>query len=365
MKVLQVCSAETIGGGERHVIDLTRALLERGHELHVAVRPGSPLVAHFPPDAVQWHEVKLRNAVDLLSVRRLQKIIAEHRLDVVHAHLARDYTLAGLATKGSSARLFLTRHHFNPIKSNAIYEAAIGHATNLLAVSETVGTELAKAFPTLTDRIHVIPNWLDARTEQLATRSQARAFFGIKEFWAVATIGQLTPLKRQDLFIEAIHHLTANGEYERAEFYLIGAANPNELAYEKQLKAQAQEMGLGDRIHFTGNVENLPQYLPAFDVVVAPSENEGFSLVTIEAMAAGCTVLASKVGGMAEIITHNETGILFQPGNAAEIAQLLQRLLFNNHSRKAIGQAAQAFARARYDRKQIVTQIEELYRAQH
>lgn len=362
MKILQVCSAETIGGGERHVIDLTRALLERGHELHVAVRPGSPLPAHFPPGAAQWHEVKLRNAVDLLSVRRLQKIIAEHQLDVVHAHLARDYTLAGLATKGSSARLFLTRHHFNPIKSNAIYEAAIGHATNLLAVSETVRTELAKAFPTLTGRIRVIPNWLDARTVQLATRSQARAFFGIQKFWAVATIGQLSPLKRQDLFLEAIHRLTANGAYERAEFFLIGAANPSDLAYEKQLKAQAQEMGLGDRIHFTGTVENLPQYLPAFDVVVAPSENEGFSLATIEAMAAGCTVLASDVGGMAEIITHNETGILFQAGNAQEIARHLRLLLFDNRRRKAISQAAQVFARARYNREQIVTQIEALYR---
>lgn len=363
MKILQICSAETIGGGERHVIDLAQALLARGHELHLAVRPGSPLPAHFAERTVHWHEVKLRNAVDLFSVRRLAKIITQNNIDIVHAHVARDYPLAGLATKGLAARLFLTRHHFNPITSSPLYEATIRHATNLIAVSETVRAELAKAFPTLTERMRVIPNWLDARTQQVLSRSQARTFFGIKKFWAVATIGQLTPLKRQDLFLAAIRHLTANGAYERAEFFIIGAANPSDQAYENQLRAQAQELGLEDRLHFTGNVENLPQYLPAFDVVVAPSENEGFSLATIEAMAAGCAVLAADVGGMAEIIKHNETGILFHPGNATEIAQHLRHLLFDQRKRKALGHTAQTFARARYDREQIVTQIEELYRA--
>ncbi|MFN7929715.1 MAG: glycosyltransferase family 4 protein, partial [Blastocatellia bacterium] len=183
MKILQICSAETIGGGERHVIDLTRALLERGHELHLAVRPGSPLPAHFAAGTVHWHEVKLRNAIDWLSVRRLSKLIVQHKIDIVHAHVARDYPLAGLATKGLPARLFLTRHHFHPIKSNVLYEAAIGHATNLIAVSETVRQELAKAFPTMIDRIHVIPNWLDARTQQLVSRKEGRAFFGIQKYW--------------------------------------------------------------------------------------------------------------------------------------------------------------------------------------
>ena len=141
MKILQVCSAETIGGGEQHVMDLTRGLLERGHELHLAVRPASPLQTELADAPIHWHEVKLRNAVDVFSAKCLSKLIVAHHIEVVHAHVARDYPMTGLATKNLPVRFFLTRHHFNPIKSSAIYEAAIRHATKLIAVSETVRSE--------------------------------------------------------------------------------------------------------------------------------------------------------------------------------------------------------------------------------
>lgn len=361
MKILQVCSAESIGGGERHVLDLMRALINRGHELHGAVRPNSPLPAELADVPIQWHEVKLRNALDWFSVRRLRQIITENQIEVVHAHLARDYPMAGMATKALPTRFFLTRHHFHPIKANPLYEAAINHATNLIAVSETVRQELSKAFPTLADRIRIIPNWLDERTRHPLSRKEARAHFGIKKFWAIAVIGQITPLKRQDLFLEAIRLLTANNAYERAEFFIIGAANPTDQAYEMKLKTMAREMGLADRIHFTGLVAELPKYLPAFDIVVVPSENEGFSLATIEAMAAGCAVIATESGGLAEIIEQHKTGLLFEPGNAELLAQDLRYLLIDNMTRKQIGQAAQTKARERYDRERIISQIETLY----
>ncbi len=73
MRILQVCSAETIGGGERHVADLMRVLIERGHELHCAVRPASQLPSALGDLPIQWHRVGLRNALDLLSIWRLRK----------------------------------------------------------------------------------------------------------------------------------------------------------------------------------------------------------------------------------------------------------------------------------------------------
>jgi L-malate glycosyltransferase len=364
MKILQICSAESIGGGERHVMDLIRALTQRGHELYGAVRPASPLPSELADVPVQWHEVKLRNAIDWFSVRRLRQIITENQIDIVHAHLARDYPLAGLATKSLPVRFFLTRHHFHPIKANLIYESTLNHVTKLIAVSATVQQELSKAFPTLADRVCVIPNWLDERTLHPLSRKEARAYFGIKRFWAIALIGQITPLKRQDLFLDAIKLLTANNAYERAEFFIIGAAHPADQAYETRLKARAQELGLADRIHFTGRVEDLPRYLSAFDLIVAPSENEGFSLATIEAMAAGCAVIAANVGGLAEIIEHQKTGLLFEPGRAELLAQDLRYLLMDSLTRKRIGQSAQAMARELYDREKIVAQIELLYQGE-
>src|SRR5919201_6780488 len=100
MKILQVCSAdEGLGGGERHVIDLTRGLIERGHELHLAVRPSSPLRRALSGLPLRWHELGLRNALDLASVRRLAGAIRNEQIEVLHAHVARDYSVCGLAAK--------------------------------------------------------------------------------------------------------------------------------------------------------------------------------------------------------------------------------------------------------------------------
>ncbi len=340
-------------------MDLTRGLIERGHELHLAVRPNSPLQTELAAAPIHWHEVKLRNALDVFSAKRLSKLIVENNIEVVHAHVARDYPMTGLATKNLPVRFFLTRHHFNPIKSRSLYEAAISHATKLIAVSETVRHELAKAFPTMAELIEVIPNWL--RTVTPLSRSAARKYFGIKRYWALAVIGQITPLKRQDLFLEAVRLLTENNAYERVEFFIIGTANPEDSAYEASLRDTARAIGLADRVHFTGFVADLPNYLSAFDIVVAPSENEGFSLAAIEAMNAGCAVIATEVGGIAEIIEHNETGILFQPGNAKMLTMDLQLLLFDNQLRRRLAAAGQTSVRTRFDRQRILAQIEAIY----
>ncbi len=359
MKILQVCSADSLGGGEQHVMDLTRGLLERGHELHLAVRPNSPLQTELADFPIHWHEVKLRNALDVFSAQRLSKLIVEQNIEVVHAHVARDYPIVGLATKNLPVRFFLTRHHFNPIKSNKLYEAAIRHATKLIAVSATVQHELAKAFPALAAQIEVIPNWLRPSTPR--SRTEARQHFGIKRRFALAIIGQITPLKRQDLFLEAVRILTENNAHERVEFFIIGTATPEGKDYETSLRDTARALGLADRVHFTGFVPDLPCYLSAFDIVVAPSENEGFSLAAIEAMHAGCAVIAAEVGGMAEIIKHNETGILFEPDNAVMLTMDVRLLLFDNQLRHRLATAGQTSVRARFNRQHILDRIETLY----
>jgi glycosyltransferase involved in cell wall biosynthesis len=213
----------------------------------------------------------------------------------------------------------------------------------------------------MAERIEVIPNWL--RFTAPLPRAAARKHFGIKRRWAIAVIGQITPLKRQDLFLEAARLLTANNAYERVEFFIIGIAKVEDSDYEQQLRRTAREIGLADRVHFTGFVPELPNYLTAFDVVVAPSDNEGFSLAAIEAMNAGCAVIASEVGGLAELLTHNETGLLFPRGHTPILVMNLQLLLFDSRFRQRLANAAQAEVRARFDRERILNRLAAIYAA--
>lgn len=368
MKILQVCSAESLGGGERHVIDLTRALIERGHDLHLVVRPDSPLREELPHAAITWHELSLRNALDVLSAQRLASIIRRHGIEVMHAHIARDYTFSGIAARmaqrsGQKVRFFITRHHFNPIKSNPVYAWTIGEAKALIAVSDSVRERLVEAFPQYAERIVVVPNWIDAQGNGILSRNAAREAFGLKRRWAVAVVGQLTPLKQQDLFIRAAAKLIKERHWTDADFLVIGqpGTKDEDVTYANELCEMVNEMNVAEHIRFTGFVNELPSKLSAFDIVVVPSQNEAFSLALIEAMAAGCAVIASRVGGMAEIVEHEETGLFLEHTDESALVAAISRLLTDNQLRQRMGGLAQASVIERFDREHVINRIERLY----
>lgn len=366
MKILQVCSAESLGGGESHVIDLTRAMIERGHQLSLAVREGSPLIDALAGYPIDWHELGLRNALDVISAQGIANAIRKNRIDVLHAHLARDYTFSGVAARiaarlGNPVGFFITRHHFNPIKSNPLYAWTIGEARALIAVSDSVRENLVESFPDFADRVVTIPNWIDAGDCGSFSREEARARFGVTKRLAVGVIGQITQLKRQDLFIEAAGQLIKERYWNDVEFLVVGEAGPNDEAYLGQLRETVDRLRIGDRLRFTGYVDNLPALLAAFDIIAAPSDNEAFSLALVEAMASGCAVVAARVGGMAEIVEDGVTGLLTERDNAQSLIAALSRLLTDRRLREKIGGLARASVIERFDRRSVIDRIERLY----
>lgn len=365
MRILQVCSAETIGGGERHVIDLTMALIERGHELHLAIRPGSPLRRALDGWPVTFHELPLRNSLDPVSLGRLVWLLRRERIEVLQAHVGRDYLICGLAARLTpGVRFLLTRHHFNPFRgASLLYAWAIGSATALIAVSETVRTQLVAAFPTLADRIQIIPNWIDTRPERLLPRDVARRQLGLTRPFAIAILGQISPLKGQDLFIAAATALCQHPSGRELEFLLIGTPGEGDHEFARQLRRQVDNAGWSGQIHFTGFVENLPAHLTAIDIVAILSENEAFSLVLVESMFAGAAVVATPVGGVAEILEHDRTGLFIERTPAALAHAILQL-----HDDPALRQRLAGAARlavTRFDRQRIIDQIEALFKAAH
>ncbi len=367
LRILQVSSADGLGGGERHVADLTRALLERDHALHVAVRPGSPLREVLTTPRVQWHELGLRNALDVMSAWQLAEVIRRERIDVLHAHVGRDYTFCGIAARmvkrDQPVRFFLTRHHFNPIKANSVYAWTIGEARKLIAVSHSVERRLHEAFPKFADRTVVIPNWVDLRRVGKLSIEVARGLLGVKRNWSVGIIGQLTPLKRQDLFINAAAQLIRERNWADVEFVIVGAPGQSEEdeAYAASLRTQAEQWGISDQVRFLGHINELPMRLRAFDVIVVPSDNEAFSLALVEAMAAECAVIATRVGGMKEIVEDEVNGLLIEPDDEWALSTAISRLLVDRSMRLKMGAAARATVIERYERGSVIDRIEELY----
>jgi glycosyltransferase involved in cell wall biosynthesis len=360
MKILQICSASEMGGGEVHVADLVRGLAGRGHPVYLAVRPDSPLREPLAGVIASWHEMPLRNSLDLQSVAALADLIKQHAIDIVHAHVGRDYLVAALACRRAGhRRLVLTRHHYLPLKRNALYRWLLGDVAAVIAVSESVRQSVVERLALAADRVSMIPNWIDPSRFQPIDRDSARGLFQLRSAISVACIGQLTPAKGQEEFIRAAARIAKIRS--DVEFLIVGEEDDRERPFTEHLKQVAKSVGVADRVRFMGYVRHIPELLAAVDVVVVPSWDEGFSLVTVEAMAARRPVLASRTGGIVDIIKENATGLLFPPRDAQALADKLMWLLSDAPLRDRLAAQAQRDVYQRFGRDHIIDQIESLY----
>jgi glycosyltransferase involved in cell wall biosynthesis len=360
MKILQVCSATEMGGGEFHVADLVRSLAARGHAVYLAVRPDSPLREHLAGVIASWHEMPLRNSLDMQSARAIAEIAKKHGIDILHAHLGRDYLVSAIACRQApSLRLILTRHHYLPVRRNLLYRLFLQDVAAVIAVSDTVRESIIERLALPAEKVHRIPNWIDASRFRPIEREAARGMFQFRSNTIVACIGQITPAKGQEDFIRAAARVATMRT--DVHFVIAGEENDHVAPFTQHLVKLVETLGLSDKVTFLGYVHHIPELLAAVDVVVVPSWDEGFSLVTIEAMAAGRPVLASNVGGITGIVSENATGLLFPARDSKAMAEKLLWLLWDSHLRERLSSAGQREVLARYGRDQIIDQIESLY----
>lgn len=360
MKILQVCSASEMGGGEVHVAGLVRGLASRGHAVYLAVRPHSPLRVPLAGVIASWHEMPLRNSLDLQSARAIAQLALEHGIDIVHAHMGRDYLVAALACKQTSdVKLVLTRHHYLPLKRGALYRWMLGDVAAVIAVSDSVRESVIDRLQLPAERVRTLPNWIDPERFRPADRDAARAMFRVRSNIVVACIGQLSQAKGQEEFVRAAASLSRIRT--DVEFLIAGQEHEDGAPFTQHLAALGESLGLGGKLRFLGRVSHIPELLAAVDVVVVPSWDEGFSLVTIEAMAARRAVLASNVGGIAGIIKDNVTGLMVPPRDVHALTDKLLWLVSDAPLRERLSIQAQRDVYTRFGREQIIDQIEALY----
>src|ERR1700755_1289374 len=160
MKILQVCSARWFGGGEKHLADLISGLRARGHEVFLAAPAGAPLLekTDLPPENVS--AVAVRNALDPGASLGLSRLIKKYEIDVIHAHLGRDYFPVALAARfAPRAKLVLTRHVLFPLKT--IHRFALANVSRVIAVSAAVENELRAQNIFAAEKIVRIPHGVE------------------------------------------------------------------------------------------------------------------------------------------------------------------------------------------------------------
>src|SRR5215213_11986122 len=235
MRILQVCSVTTFGGGERHLADLSHALADLGHEVYAALVPGSPLSAELSFVA-KGRTLSLTRLNYLKNVAILAAFIRAHAIEIVHAHAARDYHLAALAVRlGSRPRLVLTRHTLFPLRR--INKPLLRSAARVIAVSHAVAESLQRNDVIEPSKITVVHNGIDV--DRFEPPAGDRSLL-------VGTVGHLAPIKGPDVFVRAAALISARRP--DARFIVIGEDKSPQMEYRRILESLVAELGLSGTV---------------------------------------------------------------------------------------------------------------------
>ncbi|MGE0826592.1 MAG: glycosyltransferase family 4 protein [Candidatus Binatia bacterium] len=338
------------------MLGLTSYLQHNGHRSVVATDPRGALSARLKEAKLPTIPLTVRNDVDLLAGWRLRSLVRTGRYDVVHFHTARAHALSHWLYQLPSRRIVTRRMDYALRTSALTRRLYLQNVDAVVAISQGVRAALlAGGIPA--ERIHLIPSGVDITrlTPDPQLRARQRAVHSITgDEILVLVVGALVDRKDHHTLLQAAHSLQDSGAHFR---YFICGDGP----LRPSLESEVRVLGLTTSIHFLGFCPDIVPYLAAADIFVHVPLWEGLGIAVIEALAAGLPVVASRVGGIPELIDGRTTGLLVPPQDAKATADALARLAQNHSWAKALGQKGQAFVRAHYDIAVMAQTNEALY----
>jgi glycosyltransferase involved in cell wall biosynthesis len=367
-----------VGGLARHVHALAKEMAVQGHDVHVITRaaPGMPADAmedgvhvvrvapYFqePPDFRLW-VCHLNYALMEAAVRVAETCEGPM---VVHAH---DWLVA-YAARGVKSLfhipLVATIHATEHGRHNGIHDQGQQYindvewwltyeAWKVVVCSQAMRNEVRYLFGLGDDKVAVIPNGIDLKAPMAGGRVPPREQYAGPGERIIYHIGRLVPEKGVGVLLEAMPAILRR---HHAKLVVAGTG-----PYGEELKWRAYHLGISDRVHFAGWVDDVTaQALYRYaDVAVVPSTYEPFGIVALEAMAAGAPLVASDVGGLAEIVRHEDNGLKALPGHAGSLAEQIDRLLTNRALAERLAANARREVEERYTWSGIARSTAELY----
>ncbi|MBI3995510.1 MAG: glycosyltransferase [Nitrospirae bacterium] len=357
LRILHLDTERTWRGGEAQLLHLAEGLARRGHFCIVAGQPGSPLLKRAAEKGLKTEAVAMPSEWSLSAVRTLARILKRERIEVIHMHASHACTLGGWAARlaGTPVRIISRRVDF-PVKSNLFRKLKYQWGVDrILAISEGVrnvliGDGLDPA------RITVIHSGIDPGPfDPTFPAGEARREFGIpKRSPVIGCVAHFADHKGHRYLIEAAARVAAT--VPDACFLLVG---DGELR--PRIERQIKELNLEKRVILTGFRDDIPRLLAAMDIVVLPSHLEGLGTSLLDAMAMARPVVATRVGGIPEMVEDGVNGRLVPPRDPDALAGALIDLIRRPDERKRMGAAGRARMLKLFSAEAMVEQTEGVY----
>lgn len=371
MNVGIVCYA-SVGGSGVIATELGKALAARGHHVHILSSETPFRLVDYQP-GLAFHRVEtpsyplFREPQYVLSLAtKIVQVARQEELDVVHAHYAIPHAAAAYLARqilasthpGRVPRIITTLHgtDITLLGSDRSYSETVAfclqQSDGVTAVSESLRADTYRELAVTAD-IRVIPNFLDCAAYSRRKVPELRSQLAPRGEHVLIHVSNVRPVKR----VTAVIEIFARVRREMPARLLVVGDGPD-LGSAIRV---AKSLGVADDVRFLGEQDTIVPLLSASDVFLLPSAQESFGLAALEAMACEVAVVASRVGGLPEVIEDGVSGFLHDPADLDGMAQSALRLLADEALRKRVTAAGRRIAAERFCDTIIVPRYETYY----
>ncbi len=350
------------GGTELHILNLSEQLRLRGHDVTVACRPGKWVEERARQMGLPTVPIRVMKQNDWQDFGKLRGVLREKNFDVMHVHWSTDVIVPGFAALLERVPVrVMSRHMPYPFKNpfgTFLYSRVLYN--RLLPVSDSVRRTLIRS-GVPDGRIEVIHHGTDVEAFAATTQTAAETRRQLDlppDYVCVGIVGRIAPEKGHRHLLEAVRLV---GDAYPLRCVVIGDG-PEEQA----MKSLAGELGVSDRVVFTGFRDDVNNAISALDIVAVPSTwDEPCSAVVQQGMALGKPVIGTRVGGTPEMIVDGETGLLVPPADADALAVALAGLAGDAFGRRRMGDAGRARVERLFSLSVMTDKIEALYHREY
>lgn len=363
-RVLILTVGFTVGGAEQIVLMTAPRLQRAGFDVTVVSLKGwGPVGDELETRGVRAVSLGARGPWDARAAGRLLALLRRDRIQILHAHLFLANIPARILGRMAGVPVVITTHHDTDVwmglRHRLIERLTAPLSSAVVACSEAVRRYALEVHGLPPGLVRTLHNGTEIPPEpgDPAARERLRRELGAGPGdLLVGAVGRLDePKKGLAVFLAAARLLAR--DVPRVRFAVVGDG-PARAA----LEARAAREGVSHRTLFAGERRDIPAVMTAFDLFVQPSRWEGFGVTLLEAMAAGTPIVASRVGGIPEVVLHDETGLLVPAGEPESLAEACAALLRDRDRASRLARAARARVETHFRVDRLAERTAELYR---
>ncbi len=358
----------TYGGSGIVATELGKELAERGHELHF-ISYAQPIRLDMAQPRIFFHEVSVSNyplfdfpPYALALASKMAEVAESARLDLLHVHYAIPHSVSAYLAQAITGRKlpFITTLHGTDITLVGadrsylpITRFSIAASDGVTAISRYLRDRTLREFD-LQKEIDVIPNFVNCSRYRRRPLPELRRRFAADSEAVISHLSNFRPVKRVEDALRIFARIAAG---HPGRLLMIGDG-PDRAGAEHL----ARQLGIGDRVYFLGKQERIEEYLSISDLLLLPSQLESFGLAALEAMAHQVPPIATRVGGVPEVVEDGVSGGLFEVGDVEGMAAAALELLHSPARLRQMGEAARTRVEKNFCARDIIPRYEALYR---